>query len=132
MGISTVPFAIFLCNTRVKSNRKTKDIMFLIAGVQPRTRKGPKTDQICPQCGLTQVYERRLDHYFSLFFIPLVRVKKGAAFSWCERCQAPLTGSGDGIDPLSGPFSGKNICPACGERLDPQYRFCPHCGQPLA
>jgi RNA polymerase subunit RPABC4/transcription elongation factor Spt4 len=102
--------------------------MFLIAGVQPRTCKGPKTDQICPHCGLAQVHERRLDHYFSLFFIPLVRVKKGASFSWCERCQAPLAG---GIDPQPGPSPDKQVCPGCGELLDPQYRFCPYCGRSL-
>jgi rubredoxin len=102
--------------------------MFLIAGVQPRTFRGPKTDQVCPQCGLAQVYERRLDHYFSLFFIPLMRVKKGATFSWCERCQAPLTRPGSGIDPQAGPFPEKRVCPGCGWILAPQYRFCPYCG----
>jgi RNA polymerase subunit RPABC4/transcription elongation factor Spt4 len=104
--------------------------MFLIAGVQPRTHRGPKTDRICPQCGLAQVYECRLDHYFSLFFIPLVRVKKGASFSWCERCQAPLARPGSGFEQQAGPFPEKKVCRGCGWILDPQYRFCPYCGHP--
>jgi RNA polymerase subunit RPABC4/transcription elongation factor Spt4 len=104
--------------------------MFLIAGVQPRTHRGPKTDQICPRCGLARVYERRLDHYFSLFFIPLVRVKKGTNFSWCEGCQAPLSGTGGGNGPRSEPSIEKPVCPGCGQILAPQYRFCPYCGRP--
>jgi predicted amidophosphoribosyltransferase len=106
--------------------------MFLIAGIQPRTRKGPKTDQICPQCGLAQVHERRLDHYASLFFIPLVRVRKGAVFNWCERCQMPLSQAygAAGGQPGAGP--DKIVCHGCGEILDPEFRFCPHCGDTLS
>jgi RNA polymerase subunit RPABC4/transcription elongation factor Spt4 len=100
--------------------------MFLIAGIQPRTRKGPKTGQTCPRCGLAQVHERCLDHYFSLFFIPLVRVKKGAAFSWCERCQAPLAQTYERTGPK------EIVCRGCGEMLDPEFRFCPHCGSALS
>jgi hypothetical protein len=106
--------------------------MFLIAGIQPRTHKGPKTAQICPRCGLARVHERRLDHYLSLFFIPLVRVKKGESFSWCERCQAPLVQPHGGIDPQAGAGPDTIVCPRCGERLDPAFRFCPQCGRPLS
>jgi hypothetical protein len=104
--------------------------MFLVAGVQPRTYKGPKTNQICPQCGLAQVHERRLDHYFSLFFIPLVRVKRGEPFGWCERCQAPLSHPEGGIDPEAGRFPKKQVCRECGKTLEPHFRFCPYCGHP--
>ncbi|MDJ0784748.1 MAG: zinc ribbon domain-containing protein [Desulfosarcinaceae bacterium] len=104
--------------------------MFLIAGIQPRTRKGPRTDLLCPQCGLRQVYQRRLDHYFSLFFLPLIRVKKGAAFFWCERCQAPLHQTGGDPETQSGPRRREAVCSGCGEHLAPDFRYCPHCGRP--
>ena len=104
--------------------------MFLVAGVQPRTRKGRKTDQICPRCGLAQVYEKTIDHYFSLFFIPLIRVKKGTPLSWCERCRTPLSHSEGNMDPQAEMFTRRPTCHACGEPLDPKFRYCPHCGRP--
>jgi RNA polymerase subunit RPABC4/transcription elongation factor Spt4 len=106
--------------------------MFLIAGIQPRTRKGPKSKQICPRCGLAQVHERRLDHYFSLFFIPLVRVRKGEAFSWCEPCQMPLSQADGGADGQPGTGPDRIVCRGCGKVLDPNFRFCPHCGNGLS
>ena len=103
--------------------------MFLIAGVQPRTRMGRKMDQTCPRCGLAQVYERRVDHYLSVFFIPLVRVAKGEGFPWCERCQQPLSGSPGAPGPETPPRPEGPACPDCGAPLDPGFRFCPHCGR---
>ena len=44
--------------------------MFLIAGIQPKTRRVNDTPQRCPACGLVQAYATRVDHYLSLFFIP--------------------------------------------------------------
>ena len=104
--------------------------MFLIAGVQPRTRQGPKMDQPCPHCGLNQVYARRVDHCFSLFFIPLIRVKKGERFAWCERCQTPVARS---VDPTAaGPRSESDglQCRGCAAALSPEFRYCPYCGRP--
>lgn len=105
--------------------------MFLIAGVQPRTRKGRKLDQNCLHCGLAQVYERRLDHYFSLFFIPLVRVTKGDSIPWCERCQQPAAISMGASGPEREPHRDKRACQGCGKVLHPEYRFCPHCGRKM-
>jgi hypothetical protein len=67
-----------------------KGVMFLIAGVQPKTRRVDDNPQRCPSCGLAQAYTTRVDHYLSLFFIPLIRVKKGAPFLLCDRCGRPL------------------------------------------
>ena len=105
--------------------------MFLIAGVQPRTRKGHKMDLTCPHCGLAQVYERRVDHYLSLFFIPLVRVTKGESGPWCERCQQPLSDLAGVGSPQAVPGLDRRVCPGCGEILDPAFRFCPHCGREM-
>jgi predicted RNA-binding Zn-ribbon protein involved in translation (DUF1610 family) len=105
--------------------------MFLIAGVQPRTHKGPKMDQNCPHCGLAQVYERRVDHYLSLFFIPLLRVTKGESGPWCERCQQPLSTlmGANGSETVS-KLDGR-VCRDCGAVLDPEFSFCPHCGKEI-
>ncbi len=67
--------------------------MFLIAGVQPKTRRVDGNPQRCPACGLTQAFATRVDHYLSLFFIPLIRVKQGEPFLLCEACQRPVNGS---------------------------------------
>jgi hypothetical protein len=67
--------------------------MFLIAGVQPKTRRVDENPQRCPSCGRSQAYTTRVDHYLSLFFIPLIRVKQGEPFLLCEGCQRPANGS---------------------------------------
>ena len=61
--------------------------MFLIAGVTPKIKVLDNSPMQCPVCGLHQAYYKRVDHYFNLFFIPILRVKKGAPFIMCERCE---------------------------------------------
>lgn len=41
---------------------------------------------MCPSCGLPSAKLKRLDHYLSLFFIPIIPVKKGERFIECDRC----------------------------------------------
>lgn len=102
--------------------------MFLIAGIQPKTRRIDETPQRCPACGLAQAYSTRVDHYLSLFFIPLLRVKKGEPFLLCENCQRSVNGFGahQQQDPLSG---SDTVCAACRRTFDSSYKYCPHCGQ---
>jgi hypothetical protein len=102
--------------------------MFLIAGVQPKTRRMDEKPQRCPSCGLTQAFTTRLDHYLSLFFIPLIRVKKGEPFLFCEGCRQPVDGSRPPVQevPLSGSSS---VCAACKRVFDGSFKYCPHCGQ---
>ena len=102
--------------------------MFLIAGVQPKTRRVDENPQRCPSCGLSQAYTTRVDHYLSLFFIPLIRVKQGEPFLLCEGCQRPANGSRVAAQeaPPSGDFI---VCVACKRDFDSAFRYCPHCGQ---
>ena len=104
-----------------------KGTMFLIAGVQPKTKQVDDNPQRCPACGLTQAYTTRVDHYLSLFFIPLLRVKQGEPFLLCQRCQRPV----DGFQTSpSQPSSGTDrICVACKQTVDSSFKYCPHCGQ---
>ncbi|BBO68541.1 hypothetical protein DSCA_24710 [Desulfosarcina alkanivorans] len=102
--------------------------MFLIAGVQPKTRRVDESPQRCPSCGLAQAYATRVDHYLSLFFIPLVRVKKGTPFLFCDRCGRPV----DDVRPPARevpPSGAETVCVACNKAFDSSYSYCPHCGQ---
>jgi hypothetical protein len=61
--------------------------MILIAGVSPKIKVLDQNPRRCPGCGLNQAYSKRTDHYLSLFFIPIFRVKKGEPFIICDRCE---------------------------------------------
>jgi len=102
-------------------------MFFFIAGIQPKTVKLDGQSRMCPKCGLHQAQLKRVDHYLSLFFIPLFPVKKGVPFLECERCAGVFTESGH---PRYEPSQkGSQACPSCGEPMDPSYRYCPSCGQ---
>ena len=106
---------------------------FVIAGVQPKTRTLDETPRRCARCGLHQARLQQVDHYISLFFIPLIRVKQGEPFLYCQRCRQPVdlptdtTGTVSGPQPSGGPQHP--MCRQCGRTLSSEYRYCPHCGQ---
>lgn len=101
--------------------------MFLIAGVSPKTIIVDEKPKLCPLCGLARARYKRIDHYLSLFFIPLFRVKKGEAYLMCDRCEkeAKEFGYGDG----SLPGEKEIPCGACGEKIKEKFSFCPYCGK---
>jgi len=102
--------------------------MFLIAGVQPKTRRVGEYPQRCPACGLIRAYTTRVDHYLSLFFIPLFRVKQGNPFLLCEGCRRPVDEPQD--SPQKKPAAGASrTCVACKRPVDESFKYCPHCGQ---
>lgn len=102
--------------------------MFLIAGVSPKIKVLDHTPRICPSCGLAQARLKRADSYFNLFFIPIVRVKKGEPFVICDRCEnisAELSpGYASPLDRVD------SKCNNCGEALDRKFQYCPYCGKP--
>jgi hypothetical protein len=101
--------------------------MFIIGGLSPKLRTLDPTPRICPACGLAQAYLKQVDHYINLFFIPLFRVKKGKPFLFCDRCQ-----NSGFLHPADDPLSSPGIrCRTCGREIQPEFRFCPHCGKPL-
>jgi hypothetical protein len=103
-------------------------MFFVIAGIQPKTRTLDHLPQRCPRCGLHQAYTRQVDQYLSLFFIPLVRVRRGEPFLFCLRCNLPVgKDSGDRRDAPGAPQ--KHACSRCGRAVQAQYAYCPHCGQ---
>ncbi len=100
-------------------------MFFIIAGIQPKTVVVEGSRQ-CPSCGLNQAGLKRQDHYLSLFFLPLFRVKKGVLFLECSGCGSLSSESGESFDTSKGP----NLqCRYCRMPVEPTYRFCPHCGK---
>lgn len=100
-----------------------------IAGVQPKTRTLDRTPRRCPRCGLNQAYTQQVDHYISLFFIPLLRVKEGTPFLYCRRCgQSVAPGAQQGTEAASRARSPQT-CGQCGRSLEDHFIYCPYCGQ---
>lgn len=101
-------------------------MFFFIAGIQPKTVILDSQPGLCPSCGLMQARTKRVDHYISVFFLPVLRVKKGPVFTECSSC-----GSMD-MKPtraMPGQPSKMNTCTHCGGPLEPGFRFCPNCGR---
>jgi len=87
--------------------------------------------RICPKCGLPSARLKRLDHYISLFFIPIVSVKRGKEhFLECSRCGEIFE---EAARPPSGSFEKTRLrtCTGCGKEVAPDFRFCPYCGEEL-
>jgi DNA-directed RNA polymerase subunit RPC12/RpoP len=102
---------------------------FFIAGVQPKTRMLDNKPQRCPRCGLYQAYTQQVDHYISLFFIPLLRIKQGMPFLYCRRCgQSVEPGSGQEVEAASFDRPSSPECKQCGHRLEGDFKYCPYCG----
>lgn len=102
--------------------------MFLIAGISPRIKTLETTPRLCPSCGLAQAYLKRVDHYLSLFFLPIVRVKKGEPVLICNRCHASGYDPQAPRAPVQTPESVLQ-CGQCGRTLDKEFAFCPYCGK---
>jgi predicted RNA-binding Zn-ribbon protein involved in translation (DUF1610 family) len=102
-------------------------MFFFIGGIQPKTVTLDETPRICPSCGLAQARLRRIDHYLSLFFIPVFPVKRGEPVLLCDRCGAQSSPEEQPFGP-GAPRREKTACPSCGRPLQPDFRYCPNCG----
>jgi hypothetical protein len=101
--------------------------MIFIAGVSPKIKVLDQNPRRCPVCGLNQAYYKRMDHYLSLFFIPILRVKKGEPFIMCDRCER-------NVHEFEPDFTRQQneaakTCRYCGKTLDKDFKYCPHCGR---
>ncbi len=104
-------------------------MFFFIGGITPKTKRLDDQPIRCPNCGLTRAYRMRVDHWLHLFFIPVLPVKRGGEFLFCERCNGPVEDRG----PSGPPFEAESPsrCPSCGKELESGFHFCPQCGQRL-
>ena len=101
--------------------------MIFIAGVSPKKKVLDQNPRRCPTCGLNQATYQRVDHYLNLFFIPIFRVKKGEPFIVCDRCEQTVHGLGPDLKQQQ--KEGSRTCRSCGEALDRDFKYCPHCGK---
>ncbi|MEE8542203.1 MAG: zinc ribbon domain-containing protein [Desulfobacterales bacterium] len=100
--------------------------IFLVGGISPKTKRLDNNPRLCPACGLAQAYYTRIDHYLNLFFIPLLRVKKGEPFLYCERC-ARSRPEFKAASPSGFPDQ-KLTCSNCAKPLNNAFMYCPYCG----
>ena len=103
-------------------------MFFSIGGIQPRTVRLEKQSRACPVCSHFNVYLERTDRYISLFFIPIIPVKRGTPYVICENCRTIL----DNGFSVHGRGAGENdihCCSACWKTLDPKFSYCPYCGK---
>ncbi len=105
-------------------------MFFFIAGIQPKTIVLDEHPRMCPSCGLLQAVLKRVDHYFSLFFLPIIRVKKGEPLLNCRSCGALSRESGEPLVQAVKDQSKLN-CPYCGNPVSQEFQFCPFCGKPI-
>jgi rRNA maturation endonuclease Nob1 len=101
-----------------------ESFFFLIAGVQPKVKVLDENPKRCPRCGLHQARLKRVDHYLSVFFIPVLKVKTGEPMLICDRCELPVRES------ESSPAAGR-VCRFCKKDYPADYAFCPVCGRRL-
>jgi len=103
-------------------------VFIFIGGLQPKKVQVDDQPRPCPKCGLPSARLKRLDHYLSLFFIPLFPIKRGEVFLECDRCGGVFDESGrpQSTFSQSEPF---RVCPRCRRQMDQDYQFCPYCGQ---
>ena len=105
------------------------DFIF-IGGMQPKKVQIDDQPWPCPTCGLPSARRKRRDHYLSLFFIPLIPVKRGESFLECNRCGGVFDESGRPQADLFHPEASRR-CPKCGEQLSSEFKYCPHCGHKI-
>lgn len=104
-------------------------MFFLIGGITPKVKVLDEKPVVCPVCGLAQAYYKRLDYWLNLFFVPIVRVRKGEPFLMCDRCERSVHEMGD--DYQTAVDRQDLHCRHCGRALHPEFRYCPHCGNAL-
>ena len=102
---------------------------FFIAGISPKVKVLDEKPRRCPVCGLHQAYYKRVDHYLSVFFIPILKVKTGEPVIMCARCERTVPEFGP--EPAA-PVQGEGeACRFCRKDLPSDYTYCPHCGRRL-
>jgi uncharacterized paraquat-inducible protein A len=102
-------------------------MFFFIAGIQPKRITVEQRPRICGVCGLQRAYLKRVDSYISLFFIPLIPIKRGEQFLECENCGSVSDESGNPM----GHFEKEIRCPRCGSPVKKGFKYCPSCGSQL-
>jgi len=104
-------------------------MFFFIGGISPRTATLDRQPRICPDCGRLALYLKRIDHYLSLFFIPLFSVKRSEPFLSCDGCGAKF--DEQGRRRFQNQPSIEQRCRHCGREVGSDFKYCPSCGNPI-
>jgi RNA polymerase subunit RPABC4/transcription elongation factor Spt4 len=104
---------------------------FFVGGIQPKVKVLEETPRRCPRCGLHQAYLKRVDHYLSVFFIPVLKVKTGEPALVCDRCERTVSDSDAERFQARQTQPPKKACRFCGKGFPADYAFCPICGRRL-
>jgi len=134
---------------RRRRRHSEQAMFFLIGGLEPRREVLDPGPLPCPSCGKRAARIEQVRSYLSLFFIPLIPVRRGEPYLVCERCGAvrPLRGDDaagfpeayspetyEGLDQeLAGELEddGPLTCAECGGPVEPEFDYCPYCGTRL-
>ncbi len=103
--------------------------MIFIAGVHPKAKTIDSNPRLCPLCGEAQAFLKRVDHYLSIFFIPIFPVSRGKPAIICERCGGISDEMGRGIGIRT--TADGLVCRRCGRALKGEFDYCPYCGKPV-
>lgn len=112
---------------------------FFIGGVQPKTVELGQERRLCQACGLNTCQKVRQDYYLSMFFIPVVPVRRGEPYWQCGRCgqacggQVQTTAQATpetpaATQPQASRRPGPAACRFCGGELKQGFKYCPYCG----
>ena len=104
-------------------------MFFIIAGISPKTKRLEDFPRRCSVCGMQKAYMTRIDHYLNVFFIPVMRVKKGEPFTICEQCQATKYDFKRYQSPDQ--EEAGLLCKFCGNPVHKGFFYCPNCGKKL-
>lgn len=104
-------------------------MFFFIGGIQPKTILLEKQSRACPICAHFDVRYKRIDHYISLFFLPLFRIKKGIPFLICQNCNVVLNEDGKAMK--AGRTDEGLKCGFCRKSVETNFYYCPYCGKPI-
>jgi hypothetical protein len=118
-------------NLNTETTSMLETFFFIIGGIQPRVTVLDEKPRRCPSCGLYQAYLKRVDHYVSIFFIPVFKVKTGEPVLVCERCERPASGFDSDSSQLRHAPGDAKSCRSCGKDFPMEYIFCPLCGRRL-
>jgi zinc-ribbon family len=104
--------------------------MRIIMGTRTKVEADGKGEFFCPACKSQSDYIRvRVSRYFTLFFIPLFRIRKLGEHIRCVACQRELRTevtqlTREQIQRATAPW----VCPACGNRNSATENACVACG----
>jgi hypothetical protein len=106
-------------------------MFFFIGGIQPKTVRLEKHSRACPSCAHFELYTERIDQYIALFFIPLIRIRKGMPFTTCRHCNTVWDDPPGSTGYESNQGSVAQTCGFCGKNVESNFAYCPFCGRAL-